>query len=279
MATRVPMNTIFCVIDPTTTEQRALKRAGEIARQAKVALHVYVCVAGRENLPAEDRNDARAAQIARHEAWLRELVRPLQDDVLKITIEVDSQEDWRAAIAPAARRANADLIVKSSYRRTAIQRRLLKTSDWALLRSADCPVLFVKTDRVTPLDKILAAVNVAAEDADHQTLNDMVIDFATVVAKNTGAELHAVNAYSGSLNFVHPPDLAKRVGIERNRAHVGDAAPEKLVAQVAGKLGAPLVVIGSLARKGLSGAVVGNTAERILDGLETDVIILIRPGS
>lgn len=279
MATRVPMNTIFCVIDPTTTEQRALKRAGQIAKQAKVALHVYVCVAGRENIPSEDRNDARAAQIARHEAWLRELVRPLQDEGLEVTIQVDSQEDWRAAIAPAARRVNADLIVKSSYRRSAIQRRLLKTSDWSLLRSADCPVLFVKTDRVTPMDKVLAAVNVAAEDADHQALNDMVINYATVVAKGTGAELHAVNAYSGSMSFVHPPDLAKRVGIERNRAHVGNAAPEALVAEVVAKLGAPLVVIGSLARKGISGAVVGNTAERILDELETDVIILIRPGS
>ncbi len=279
MAKPLPMRTIFCVIDPTTPEQRALKRAAQIARHAKVALHVYVCVAGRENIPAEDRKDARAAQIARHEAWLRELTRPLQDEGLQVTLQVDSEDDWRAALAPAARRANADMIVKSSYRRTAIQRRLLKTSDWELLRSADCPVLFVKTDRVAQVDTILAAVNIGADDADHQALNDMVIDFATVVAKNTGADLHAVNAYSGSMSFVHPPDLAKRVGIERNRAHVGDAAPEKLVAEVAGKLGAPLVVIGSLARKGISGAVVGNTAERILDELETDVIILIRPRS
>jgi nucleotide-binding universal stress UspA family protein len=60
---------------------------------------------------------------------------------------------------------------------------------------------------------------------------------------------------------------------------VGDAAPEKLIAEVAHKLDQPLVVIGSLARRGLGGAVVGNTAERILDELDTDVITIIRPRS
>lgn len=273
------VSTIFCVIDPTTPNQRALARAADIATQAKAALHVYVCVPGQGNLPTEDRDDARAAEVARHQAWLREMVRPLQDQGLSVSIEVECDDDWRAAIPPAARRAKADVIVKSSYRRTAIQRRLLKTSDWTLLRNADCPVLFVKTDRVEPFGQVLVAVNLAADDPDHVALNDMVIDYASTIAKATGSELHAVNAYAGSMNFVHPPDLAKRVGTERARAHVGDTAPEKLIAEVAHKLAQPLVVIGSLARKGLGGAVVGNTAERILDELDTDVITVIRPRS
>ncbi len=268
---------IFCIIDPTTPEQRALKRAAAIAAESGAALHVYVCVPGQNNLPAEDRDDARAAEIARHEAWLREMVRPLQEQGVSVAIEVESDDDWRSAIAPAARRARADLIIKASYRRTAIQRRLLKTSDWTLLRNSDCPVMFVKTDRVEPLSQVLAAVNLAAEKPDHQALNDMVIEYSTMIAKATGSELHAVNAYPGSLNFIHPPDLAKRVGTERSRAHVGDAAPEALISEVAEKLAQPLVVIGSLARKGLGGAVVGNTAERILDAVDTDVIVLIRP--
>jgi universal stress protein E len=95
------------------------------------------------------------------------------------------------------------------------------------------------------------------------------------VADLAGAELHAVNAFHGSENFVHPPDLARRLGIERRCAHVGDSAPEVLVAQVAEKIEASLVVVGSLARKGLSGAVVGNTAERILDGVPADLLCII----
>jgi universal stress protein E len=274
MALRV--KTIFCVIDPTTVNQRALRRAAAIATDAKATLHVYVCVPTQPNMPAEDRDDARAAQVARHEAWLREMVQPLRDQGLGLNTEVECHEDWRSAIATAAKRTDADLIVKSSYRRTAIQRRLLKTSDWTLLRTAECPVLFVKTDRVDHTDQILAAVNLAAENPDHQALNDLVLEYASVVAKATGAELHAVNAYSGSLGFIHPPDLARRAGIERSRAHVGDDAPEKLIAEVAHRLGSPLVVIGSLARKGIGGAVVGNTAERILDGIDTDVVILFK---
>lgn len=164
------------------------------------------------------------------------------------------------------------MIVRSSYRRTALQRRVLKTTDWMLLRASRSPVLLVKTGSVEKLDSVLVAVNLAAKDAPHQCLNDTVIAYAQGVARMTGARLHAVNAYQGSMNFVHPPDLAKRVGIERAQAYVGDASPEQLIAEVAEKVGATLVVIGSLSRRGMSGVVVGNTAERILDNVNADVL-------
>jgi nucleotide-binding universal stress UspA family protein len=77
-------------------------------------------------------------------------------------------------------------------------------------------------------------------------------------------------------NFVHPPDLAKRVGIERSKAHVGEGAPEVQIAATVSELGSPLVVIGSMARKGMSEMVVGNTAERILDQINADIMVVVQ---
>ena len=135
-----------------------------------------------------------------------------------------------------------------------------------------CPVLLVKTGSVAELDNVLVALNIAAKDEPHQRLNDTVITYSQAVARLSGAKLHAVNAFQGSQNFVHPPDLAKRVGVERAQAHVGDASPEELITRVAEKVGATLVIIGSLSRRGMSGLVVGNTAERILDNVNADVL-------
>jgi nucleotide-binding universal stress UspA family protein len=49
-----------------------------------------------------------------------------------------------------------------------------------------------------------------------------------------------------------------------------------LIAETVAELGGPLVVIGSLARKGMTGAIVGNTAERMLDQLQTDVLCIVK---
>jgi len=152
---------------------------------------------------------------------------------------------------------------------------MLKTTAWKLLRDAHCPVLLIKTEDAGTVSKVLAAVNVKGGEDAHLRLTEAVIEYARAVAELTGAELHAVNAFRGSENFVHPPDLAKRLDIDRRCAHVGDADPEALVAEVAEKIDASLVVVGSLARRGLSGAVVGNTAERILDEVPADLLCII----
>lgn len=263
---------IFCVIDPTTPHQRALVRAASVAAGSQATVHAYLCFALPANASYQDADELREAELARHTLWLDKLVEPYLADGIQVTTEVECQNNWRDALAAAATRAEADLVVRSSYRRTALQRRVLKTADWTLLRESRCPVLLVKTGSVAQLDNVLVALNIAAKDEPHQRLNDTVITYSQAVARLSGAKLHAVNAFQGSQNFVHPPDLAKRVGVERAQAHVGDASPEELIARVAEKVGATLVIIGSLSRRGMSGLVVGNTAERILDNVNADVL-------
>jgi len=47
-----------------------------------------------------------------------------------------------------------------------------------------------------------------------------------------------------------------------------------VIPQVAHQISAAVTVIGTVARTGLSGALIGNTAEVILDALESDVLVL-----
>ncbi len=272
----IALRKIFCIIDPTTNDQRALARAIDIAARTQAAVHAYVCFTLPAGTPPDRRSALKDAEYARHRAWLSELLAQAGADRVTVTSDTECSEDWRGALVSAATHAGADLIVRTSTRRSALQRRLIKTADWTLLREANCPVLFVKTEQTGKLDKVLAAVNIKAKDEPHQRLTDLVIDYAKAVSRLTGAELHAVNAYQGSINFVHPPDLAKYVGIERGRAHVGDAAPDELISQVAEKLGAPMVVVGSIPRTSLAGGVVGNTAERILDNIQTDMLSIVQ---
>jgi len=50
--------------------------------------------------------------------------------------------------------------------------------------------------------------------------------------------------------------------------------PEDVIPRVATALDAEMVIIGTIGRTGLSAAIIGNTAEHVIDRLDCDVLAL-----
>ncbi|PCJ23315.1 MAG: hypothetical protein COA96_12150 [SAR86 cluster bacterium] len=266
------LNTIFVVIDPTTDVQAALVSATRIASQNKeISVHVYEAVYSSGT--NTDADALQRVELARHHAWVKSLTEPLEAAGNAVNIEIEWTADWRDAIAPAAKRAGADLIVKAASARSGAGRRMLKTSDWTLLRNSHCPVYLIKKDELQSGIKVLVALDIARDDELHTQLNDRVLEFGHALVDNIPENsLHAVNAYSTADNFVSPPDLAEKAGIERTDAYTVDGAPEKVIPEIAEQIGADIVILGTAARAGIQGIVIGNTAEKILDALNTNIL-------
>lgn len=263
---------IFAVIDPTTDKQSALISAELIASQdSAVALHVYAAI-----YSSTDNFDADALQrveLSRHRAWIESLVAPIRIAGNDVTVEVEWTKEWRDAIAPAAERAGAELIVKAASSHSGAGRRLLKTSDWTLLRNSHCPVYLVKKDSIEAGAKILVALDMRREDDLHSRLNEQVLAYGrALVANIPDSSLHAVTAYPNSDNFVYPGDRAEKSGIESNRAHAIEGSPESVIPEVAQKIAANIVVIGTAAREGIKAAVIGNTVEKVLDAVDSNIL-------
>jgi universal stress protein E len=64
------------------------------------------------------------------------------------------------------------------------------------------------------------------------------------------------------------------VKIDKDNIHIKSGYPDKIVPSVASDIGAGLVIMGSIGRKGLKAKVLGNTAESVLTLLKTDVLII-----
>ncbi len=259
---------IFCVMDPTAETQHALARAAFVARAQGAAITAYLVVPKDEDM-------------ADPEGWLETQLAPFREQGLTLETQIEHNTDWRQAIATAAERSGADLITKSTYRRPAVRRWLLRNSDHLLLKSARCPILFSKTDSTLAErgpEKILVAVNVNADDPERRELRETVTRYARELVEQLGAEMHVVNAFPNRMEFVHPPDLAKTFGIARNQAHVGEGAAEDMITETCERLGNPLLIMGAVIRPGVKGMVVGNTAERILNAVPGDVLAIVRPG-
>ena len=265
---------IFVVIDPTTDQQIALDRAARMtARNEALSLHVYCAVysgASSSSLDALER-----VEVARHRTWVESLVAPIRKQGAGIEVEVEWTSQWRDALAPAAGRCGADLIVKAASSHRVAGRRLLKTSDWTLLRHAHCPVYLAKGGVIDAGATFLLALDLKKEDDLHSALNERVISFGKSLAKNVpDSSLHAVNAYVSSERYVYPTDLAEKVGIPSQQAHTIEGAPAKVIAEVANDIKADMVIIGNASRQGARAAVIGNTAEKVLDAVDANVLVV-----
>jgi len=270
------LNKIFVVIDPTTDNQVALSNAAWLASQNdSVALHVYEAVYSGDS--SKDPVALERVELARHTAWVESLVSPIREAGTQVDIQVEWNADWRDALAPAAINAGADLILKAASVHSGAGRRLLKTSDWMLLREAHCPVYLIKKDAIEAGAKVLVAMDITRQDELHASLNDKVLDYGRLLVNAIPeASLHAVNAYGGSDSFVYQGDVAEKAGVERINAHAVEGAPEKVIPEVAEQTEASIVVLGTAARDGIKAAVIGNTAEKVLDALHTN-ILTVRP--
>ena len=103
-----------------------------------------------------------------------------------------------------------------------------------------------------------------------------------VLAFPTGAiteeEVEAIYARSGKKLRIKKLKRELRDAELRNAiSHVVGRHPSDAIAEVAGEIHSSLVVMGAISRSGFKRLLIGNTAERVLDRLPCDVLV-IKPG-
>lgn len=265
---------IFYVIDPTTPHQRGLGRVIDGAKNMSAKLHLQACIPPA-SLSTADKDVLRSAEVDRYSLWLESLAAPARAAGVEVTTGIDISEDWRAAIVETARREDAELIVKAVLPRSRLQRRLQKTSDWVLLRSAHCPILFIKNDEVQIPKTLVAAVDIRNLDGPGRALAEAVVFHAKGIAESSGATMQVVHAYPDQMHSVYPSDLAKFADTDVKNVRAEEDSPEHLLAQVLAEVADPVVVIGSTPKRSLGGKVLGNTAERILDRVSSDILVVM----
>ena len=72
-------------------------------------------------------------------------------------------------------------------------------------------------------------------------------------------------------------NLAEKYGIASDRVIVEEGTPEFVIHDAAKQTGAGVVVMGTVARQGLKGMLVGNSAESVLENSEIDVMVVKLP--
>jgi universal stress protein E len=264
----VALNTILVVIDPTVETQPAFERGLDSAKDTGASLFLYACV----NEEAGHASEASGKEEL--QPLLDSLALRAEHEGIEVKSEVDWHSDWASQAVLAAARCSASMIFKNSSDHSSVDREIRRTSDWTLLRTAPCPVLMVKNFHDWNSRKVLACINPESTETAHIRLDNQIVSFARQLAESYGSDAHFVTAFN-DLN--HPPEVARiaqKCGTEPAHIHTAKGKASDVIKSVAEEIDADLIVVGTVARDGIKGRVIGNTCERLLDQTHSDVLVL-----
>ncbi len=258
------------IVDPSHEEHLALERIVDIVRQERKWELEFHLLIGFES-PDKTEPDAPTEVICSVKD-IEELLAPLDDLNMEYTAEFFWTRDWRASIIDAADRYGCDTIMiceTSAEHKTGIT-----DSKWDLVRQAKSDVVIVDEGTKAPIEVILAAVNTQAKDAAHIALNEKIIERGLFLSEYFGADFHVVNAYKGSEDFPDRALIGRMSGLPREQIHRDMGKPEDVIAGIAEKIGADMVVLGISSKKGLAATFSSHTTEKVMEKINIDVVAL-----
>lgn len=269
--------TILVVVDPTRKEQPALERAlasSNLDTHPKIHIFISVDLASTES-------SADNPKLYKSADELLDLFRPLNEKGINYTTEICWAPQWHEAILRSAKNNEVDMIIVSDYSNedeTAGSfnglRHRLSDPKWGLLRNAIRPVFLVRPNALRKRSTILAAVKTQTVKTEYNTLNDKIISRGKWLASLYDADFHVVNAYPDSDNYPDRGQLRRITDMDPGKVHVKLGSPEEVITETAEEIDADIVVIGTLARKGVLAAMRGNTSEKVMDKLKQDIFTL-----
>ena len=294
---------ILFVNRPDSDSSRALSRAISLARENMAQLRVievHATVTPATDVDVEQLSHSALLDATREERLkqIDRLLEPFQElppvktDILfgmpfiEIIMEVQRHDHDLVVLAPD-KRGVGTVIFGSTHMH--------------LLRKCPCPVWIVKADDSHHFKRIMAAVDMGATDNRKEELNGKILELASSLAAAEGSELHIVHAWSapyanlqafsgqlaagyGAEGWINDVRAAHKQWLKelidrfsgkhdiQAEVHLLQGEAADVIPQQAERLGIDLVVMGTVARTGIAGFFIGNTAESIISQLDCSLL-------
>ncbi len=276
---------LFVIVDPTASHQVALVKALLIAKLADCQIHAFLCVYRdiKESDGYASRHDFKHQTLTDAQQWLVEQLEPCKVAGVPFTREIVWNSKWHDAALHSIAKAGCDLVIKSSYHHSKSRRFYSTTSDFNLMRNCACPILFAHQTQEWRSNKVLACVDLESTDSKHARLNNVIIRDARAMAEIVGMDLHIAAAHKGEIDIDHLPikghghqvnlqQLGELYAVDAARIHLRQGETVAALKSICDEIDPSIVIMGTLARTGISGKLIGNTAEKLLDLVEADVL-------
>ena len=297
---------ILVVIDPTADQQPALERAAWLAGRLGASLDLLICdydqhLSGGRFFSSDAMEGAQRELLKMHERRLEALAAPLREQGLTVGVDARWEHPLDHGVLRKAAELQPIIVAKDTHYHSAIKRALFSNTDWNLIHSCSAPLLLVKPRQFAAEPKILAAVDplhahAKPAELDHAILalakelttalhGDLEVfhsfDPAPVIAGATGSIASPiavpVRELTAALEQSHRKALAQLLDaypVRDSAVHLHQGVAAEALLALSSTLPADIVIMGAISRSGLKKIFIGNTAERVLDRLPCDLLVV-----
>lgn len=302
-------NAILTVIDPTAKTHPVADRAWWLASQTEQSLELFICdyasyLAGGRFGDSKGLQKSRRSLMDAHRKALKRLAEKQEAETpLSTPVAVESLWDRPLAdgIIRHSIRSGAGMVMKDTHHHGPLKRTLLSNTDWDLIRHCPAPLWLVKPGDFSAKPKIIAAIDPGHEHDKPASIDHSIVNMASALAKQIGGELTVVHCYdptpaiaSGATAMAAPvavpsAHITEAVREEHQQAlnefianstvtsadaRLIEGRPEDVLPALAEDGEADLLVMGAVARGRFATAFIGHTAERVLEHVPCDVLIV-----
>jgi universal stress protein E len=305
------LDRILAVIDPTVDAQPGVDRAARLARGAGAALELFECdfapaLTGAPFFDTDALRRQRDDYLAGRRGRLEQYAVELRRDGLQVTTEVRWDNPLHVGILRRIKECAPDLVVKDTHYHSPLRRTFFSNTDWQLVRTCPVPLLLAKAADWPREPRIVAAVDPSHRHAKPAALDGDILDAALRVAKCVDGQVEAVHAFfpaallAATAGVAGVPlatdvattelleaersrieqdvvDLAASRSLGRDAARLLQGAAAEVLPRYLDQVRASLLVMGAISRSRLQEFFIGSTAERVLDRLPCDVLVVKPP--
>ena len=293
---------LLVVIDPTRQKQPALERAIWLARRCGAAMELLVCeyhatLEGSSLLNPGSRDKARERLLQERQDWLGSLAAPLLAEGLNVQIAVRWGRPLHEAILARVAELQPDLLLKAANDHGVLRRLFLSNSCWQLIRHSSVPLWLVHHGDFAGYQRLCAAVDPLHSADKPAALDHRLLSTASQLAELLQLEPHCLHCYSPlppSLLFdaeliADYPQYVQTCGKQHREAferllekypllstnqHLLEGYPEEAIPHFVRKESIDLLLMGAVSRSHLESAIIGNSAERVLEQVDCDLLVL-----
>jgi universal stress protein E len=268
--------------------QKALRLVND---KSSTELHLF-CVAYQKHLHHDslswdfDQSEKRQEYCDQLENNVSHLAAKLQADGYNTASDVVWAYPRYEAVIAKAKEIAADLIVQHTRSYGKLEFHHLTNDSWQMVRHCSVPLLLVKNNPWQEKPALLAAIDPVHSHHKPLALDNRILDAALTLQDRLSSELHVVHGYAeaarpfapaGVLEAEHRKvldELLSAYDIPPAQLHFLDETAIAALQQETDKLKTDILVMGAISRSRLSEMLIGSTAEKVLDFLGTDVLIV-----
>lgn len=297
------LETLLVVIDPSQPSHPALERAAWLGRRTQARLHVllveYSAALDGSTLEQSLQSKARDALLEQRGIWLQEQLAPLLGEGLVVQQDVRWGKHLHETVLEVTEQLQPDLVLKSAGHNNLLRRLLLTDSCWQLMRHCPFPLWLVHHAQWRG-NNLCTAVDPLHKDDKPAALDHHLIATSQMLATALGMHADIVHCHAPlPRTLLNNPELLAtyqqyindaaqehykafaeligQYGIEPDAAHLLEGAPENRLPRFVRQHEIDLLVMGAIARGRLDTILIGHTAERLLESVDCDLLVVKLP--